>query len=125
MRGPTHASADKSAAVAIVSRGTPFGRAMRRASRVSSSTLIRAGHQAMMYSLPVLLVAMFVFEPQVPSLTGTGGLLSIVRTNCALDGREGELKSTSTPANRFGARGIIRPLFPTKEWIPSARTKNK
>jgi hypothetical protein len=33
-------SADKSAAVAIVSGSTPLGRAVRRASRVSSSALI-------------------------------------------------------------------------------------
>jgi predicted small integral membrane protein len=48
----------------------------------------------MMYSLPVLLAAMFVFEPHVPSLTSTGGVLSIVKTHGARDGREDELKST-------------------------------
>jgi hypothetical protein len=61
----------------------------------------------MMYGLPVLLAAMFVFEPHVPSLTDSGRLLSIVRTNGAHDGREEELKSTSTPATTGLGRGKL------------------
>lgn len=44
-------SADKCAAVAVVSRSTPLGRAVRRASRVSSSTLIMARNLVMMRNL--------------------------------------------------------------------------
>jgi hypothetical protein len=67
----------------------------------------------MMYSLPVLLAAMFVFEPHMPSLTDTGGLLSIVRTNGARDGRKGELKLMSTPATTSSRGGGLFALcFP-------------
>lgn len=55
-------SADQSAAVAVVSRSTPAGRAVKRPSRVSSSTPIMARHQPMMDTLQVLLTAKFDFQ---------------------------------------------------------------
>lgn len=70
-------SADESAAVAVVSRSTPAGLAVKGLSRVSSSTPIMARHQPMMDTLQVLLTAMFVFELPVPSFAGTGEFLSL------------------------------------------------
>lgn len=64
-------SADQSAAVAVVSRRTPAGRAVKRPFRISSSTPIRAEYQATLHTLQVQRTAMFVFELEVPSLVGT------------------------------------------------------
>ncbi|OOQ44937.1 hypothetical protein AO361_17790 [Pseudomonas fluorescens] len=64
-------SADQSAAVAVVSRCTPAGRAVKRPFRISSSTPIRAGYQATLHTLQARCTAMFVYELEVPSLVGT------------------------------------------------------
>lgn len=64
-------SADQSAAVAVVSRRTPVGRAVKRPFNIRSSTPIRADYQATLHTLQVQRSAMFVFELEVPSLVGT------------------------------------------------------
>ncbi|MNM65493.1 hypothetical protein D3C76_815220 [compost metagenome] len=78
-------SAVDGAAVAIVSRSTPVGCAVRRPCRDSSSTPITAGRQAMRHTLQVLLIAMFVFVFQVPSLAGMGRVALVKQVQaCAL-----------------------------------------